>query len=239
MNQSNATLPTQESIFHTAEPPKDTAVEPDTLRATINIFEESIFVYRYDRHYTCAKNVSADDLARAFTQHASFPSGLLPKNTLWTKHTPTGLVVAIFREAQIWQAALQTDPFSPPERFELPMPPLVFIHNAGKSPWVFAAKKRPTSPAEDLYHSPTFNTFSDGRVCPGTHKFPDSTGEIPESFFLSYFSMTGNTQGRSANHPDSLLDLWREINQKEQYPLEDLIPFSTVRAAMEIPKGRF
>ena len=44
---------------------------------------------------------------------------------------------------------------------------------------------------------PAFNVFRDGRVCPGSHSFPDEVGLIPESFFQSYFSLTGDTRERS------------------------------------------
>lgn len=228
----------QDDPFKQTQPPADLPVSQDRLKATINIYEDSIMVYTFDGTYTWTKCVSADDLAQAFTMHAAFPSGILPPDTLWTKHTPTGLVTAVYREARIWPAALQTEPLQPPKRYQLPMPPLIFIHSQGKTPHVFAAKNRPTSERQELYHSPTFNTFNDGQICPGTHRFPNNPGEIPESFFESYFSMTGNQTNRSQSHPYRLIDLWEQINGQKEYPLEDLVPIHSVQTAMEIPRRR-
>ena len=61
---------------------------------------------------------------------------------------------------------------------------------AGRAPWVYAALERPTGPEQQLYRTPAFNIFRDGRTCPGSHRFPEEVGKIPESFFQSFFSLT-------------------------------------------------
>ena len=48
------------------------------------------------------------------------------------------------------------------------------------SPWVYAAASRPTDAEQQLFRAPAFNVFGDGRVCPGSHKFPEEVGLIPE-----------------------------------------------------------
>ena len=85
---------------------------------------------------------------------------------------------------------------------------------------------------------PAFNVFRDGRVCPGSHRFPEQVGRIPESFFQSFFSLTGDSQGRSKQHPDNLQALWEELDGKAEYPVEDLVPQCTVGHAMAVSEGR-
>ena len=80
------------------------------------------------------------------------------------------------------------------KRLRLPMPGLVFICVPGaQTPYVFAAKARPRSADDELYHTPTFNVFRNGRVCPGSHVFPRDLGRIPDEFFRSHFSPTGDS----------------------------------------------
>ena len=118
------------------------------------------------------------------------------------------------------------------------MPGLVFVCSPGRAPWVYAALSRPADPDEQLFRMPAFNVFSDGRVCPGSHKFPVEVGQIPESFFQSYFSGTGDSRNRSKKHPDDLHTLWEEIDGKTEYPAEDLVPQCTVAQAVAASQGR-
>ena len=97
---------------------------------------------------------------------------------------------------------------------------------------------RPTDPEEQLFRAPAFNVFSDGRACPWSHTFPEEVGLIPESFFQSFFSLTGDTRERSKKHPDNLQVLWEELDGKTEYPLEDLVPQCTVAEVMAASEGR-
>ena len=173
-----------------------------------------------------------------FIRHLGFSSGLLPDNALWWNQGETGRVVALWRPPQVWPVALQREAFQPPARLRLPMPGLVFVCSPGRAPWVYAALERPTDSEQQLYRAPAFNIFRDGRVCPGSHRFPEEVGRIPESFFQSFFSRTGDSQGRSKQHPDNLQALWEELDGKAEYPLEDLVPQCTVAHAMAVSEGR-
>jgi hypothetical protein len=115
------------------------------------------------------------------------------------------------------------------------MPGLLFICSPARPPWVFAAKGRPTGEKDELFRAPAFNVFAGGRVCPGSHKFPQEMEKIPESFFQSYFSMTGDLHNRSRKYPDRLMDLWEELNDQPEYPLDDLVFQCTVADAMGLP----
>ena len=134
--------------------------------------------------------------------------------------------------------ALQREAFKPPARLRLPMPGLVFVCSPGRPPWVYAALSRPTDPEQHLFRAPAFNVFRDGRVCPGSHRFPEEVGLIPESFFQSYFSLTGDSRDRSKKHADNLQALWEEIDGQTEYPVEDLVPQCTVAQAMAVSEGR-
>ena len=210
----------------------------DTLQAQLEVYGETVLLRGFEGDRTWVRTVSADEIANVFTRHLGFSSGLLPENTLWWNQGETGQVVALWRPPQVWPVALQREAFQPPARLRLPMPGLVFVCSPGRAPWVYAALERPGNPEQQLYRAPAFNVFRDGRVCPGSHRFPEEVGRITESFFQSFFSLTGDSQGRSKQHPDNLQALWEELDGKAEYPLEDLVPQCTVAHAMAVSEGR-
>ena len=207
----------------------------DTLRARLDVYEETAILRTFMGDLTTTRVVSADDIANAFTARLDFSSGLLPERCLWWKRRAGGdRLVAVWRDPQVWSVALQTKPFEPPRRLSLPMPGLLFVCSPHRTPHIFAAPERPTSERDELYKAPCFNVFADGRVCPGTHKFPQDPGEIPESFFTSFFSQTGQYEKRSKRHPDKLVDLWDELDGTSVYPMNDLVQQGTVANAISI-----
>ena len=210
----------------------------DTLQAQLEVYGETILLRGFEADRTWVRTVSADEIASVFTRHLGFSSGLLPENALWWNQGETGRVVALWRPPQVWPVALQREAFQPPARLRLPMPGLVFVCSPGRAPWVYAALERPSDPEQQLYRAPAFNVFRDGRVCPGSHRFPEAVERIPESFFQSFFSLTGDSQGRSKQHPDNLQALWEELDGKAEYPVEDLVPQCTVGHAMAVSEGR-
>ncbi len=210
----------------------------DQLQAQLEVYGETILLRGFEGDRTWVRTVSADEIASVFTRHLGFASGLLPDNALWWNQGETGRVVALWRPPQVWPVALQREAFQPPARLRLPMPGLVFVCSPGRAPWVYAALERPTNPEQQLYRAPAFNVFRDGRVCPGSHRFPEEVGLIPESFFRSFFSLTGDTRERSKKHPDNLQALWEELDGQTDYPLEDLVPQCTVGHAMAVSEGR-
>ena len=210
----------------------------DTLQAQLEVYGETVLLRGFEADRTWVRTVSADEIASVFTRHLGFSSGLLPENALWWNQGETGQVVALWRPPQVWAVALQREAFQSPARLRLPMPGLVFVCSPGRAPWVYAALERPTDSEQQLYRAPAFNVFRDGRVCPGSHRFPEEVGRIPESFFQSFFSLTGDSQGRSKQHPDNLQALWEELDGKAEYPVEDLVPQCTVGHAMAVSEGR-
>ena len=223
---------TQWSLPGPADAPRD------ALKLQLEVYGETILLRGFDGDSTWVRTVSADEIANVFTQHLGFSSGLLPQDAVWWNQGETGQVVALWRPPQVWPAALQREAFKPPARLRLPMPGLVFVCSPGRAPWVYAAAERPTDPEQLLFRAPAFNVFSDGRVCPGSHRFPEEVGLIPEGFFQSFFSLTGDSRDRSKKHPDNLIALWEEIDGKTEYPMEDLVPQCTVAHAMAVSEGR-
>ena len=210
--------------------PGDDEMPRDQLKARLDLYSESIILHTFPRHRDLAavRMISADDLQAAFTRRNRVGSGLLPRDTLWWSQTPQGPVTALWRPPRVWPAALMLEAFQPPRRFQLPMPGLIFACTPGRPPRIYAAKKRPMSPADPIFHAPLFNVFHDGNTCPGNHQFPQEVSDIPDSFFVAFFSLAGNTAGRSLKHPHNLLGLWEEIDGNTRYPLGDLRPLGTV-----------
>ena len=213
-------------------------VQPDRLCARIDIYHENIMLTEFDstNHHT-VKQISAQAVADIFTRHMGFSSGFLPPNCLWWKHSHLGQTVGLWQPPRQWNIALVEKPLQPPTRLKLPMPGFLFVCVPGSPPWIFATKKRPTGPDSTLYRAPTFNVFGDGRVCPGTHQFPQNVEEIPESFFQSFFSPEADIRERSVSHPERLEDLWKELDGKTRFPNADLVYQGTVREAMQLPES--
>ncbi len=210
----------------------------DTLQAQLEVYGETVLLRGFEAGRNWVRTVSADEIANVFIRHLGFSSGLLPEKALWWNQGETGQMVALWRPPQVWPVALQHEAFQPPARLRLPMPGLVFVCSPGRAPWVYAALERPTDPEQQFYRAPAFNVFRDGRVCPGSHRFPEEVGRIPESFFQSFFSLTGDSQGRSKRHPDNLQALWEELDGQAEYPVEDLVAQCTVGHVMAVSEGR-
>jgi hypothetical protein len=109
------------------------------------------------------KQVDAMEVAHALANDLSFGSGLLPSDTLWWQNTRSGPVFALYVEPKIWKLALQEDIKKPPQRFNIPLPGLIFLCLPGQAPWVYAVKKRPTKETDIVYRAPLANIFNTQR----------------------------------------------------------------------------
>ena len=79
------------------------------------------------------------------------------------------------------------------------------------------------------------------RVSSGMGGAPHSI-QMPRSLALSLLSwvlrrINSDTRGRSKKYPTELYKLWKELDGKEEYPLEDLVEHCTVADAMEVPEN--
>ena len=188
----------------------------------------------FDGDVVDTKLVSAMAVAHALASELSFGTGLLPDNTLWWSNTPQGPVVAVYADPQVWKVALQVSLDKPARRFQVPLPGLVFLCAPSRPPWVYAVKKRPADPADEVYKAPLCNVFANGRSCPGSHNYPNDVRQTVRSFFLSFFSIAGDLRDRSLMFPGSVVQLWEFLDKKKVFPLDDLVEFCTIADLMRV-----
>ena len=213
--------------------PEALDVPPDELQVRLDFYRDTTVMHLVSDGVITTRVVSAQEVALALLSEMPMSSGLLPEGALWWSQGRDGAEVALWRPPRVWPVALQEEAFQPPRRLRLPMPGLIFVCQPGRSPRVYAAKKRSSHPEDIIYHAPLFNLFRHGGSCPGTHKYPEDVGSIPESFFQSFFTATADHQGRSKRYPNDLLQLWEELDGKKHYPLGDLVPLATVEDIMK------
>jgi Prokaryotic E2 family D len=216
--------------------PAQAEIEEDPLRLRLDFHGESVALHDFDRGVVRTKLVSALDVAHALARELDLDTGLLPPDALWWAKTASGIRVTVWREPRVWTVRLRERYDAKPRRVLLPMPGVVFICLPGRqAPYAFAARERPHAMDDQLYHCPTYNVFTSGRVCTGSHPFPADPAKVPEAFFESYFSVTADTgRGKSQRHPEDIGELWAELKGKPIYPLDDLVPHMPVADAMRI-----
>ena len=130
------------------------------MRLRLDFHEESLVLHDYGSGVVRTRLVSATDVAHALARRLDLTSGLLPPDTLWWASTAEGERVAVWREPRVWTVRLRDRYEAPPRKLRLPMPGLVFVCRApGQAPYVFAAKERPKSAEDELYHCPAYNVF--------------------------------------------------------------------------------
>ena len=216
--------------------PRGKNVSPDPLRLRVDFHDECTVIHDHANGRVRSKVVSALDIAHALARELDLSTGILPPAALWWTNTAGGPRIAVWCEPRIWAVSLRETPGGAPRRLRLPFPGLVFLClPARQAPYVFAARERPTSPDAQLFHTPAYNVFKSGRVCVGSHAFPADPARVPAAFFESHFSVTGDTAaGKSRRHPGDIGKLWHELDRKERYPLDDLVPQLTVADAMNL-----
>lgn len=205
----------------------------EKLAVQIDFYEDSVVMRDYSGPVVKTKMVSPVELATALSSSVTFHSGLLPRDVLWWARGANGPIYAVWEKAKKRKVAVMGA--GGIVRYEIPLPGFVFLVQPGQVPAIFAAKKRPTSGRDKLYHAPTYNVFTGGRICVGTHKFPQNPSEVPEHFFISYFSPHGDFRGRSRMFPNGLEDLWMFLDNEHlrTYPLDDLVEWGTVQELMD------
>ena len=205
--------------------PESVRVGQDTLQLRIDFYSESIVMQDLLKNGGQYRFVSAHDIAKTLASQLPTSSGLLPLNSLWWANTKSGPLVALWVEPGMRWLALETHPTKPPQRFNIPLPGLIFICRPGRPPHVYAAGKRPEGPRAQVFKAPLTNVYEDGRSCPGTNNYPVNLGEVPDSFLRSFFTAEVNLGNRSKKHPDDITKMWGELDKKkaQTYPLTDLV----------------
>ena len=217
--------------------PKELGIPADTLRLRVDFFHQStVMTYFHDDTVT-TKQVDAMDVAHALARELTMGTGLLPENTLWWVNGRGGQVYAVYVAPKVWRLALQDNIKKPPWRFTIPLPGFIFLCMPGQPPWVTAVKKRPTKETDTVYHAPLANIFRNSRSCPGSNTYPTRIPDIVQSFFTSFFSSTADLKNRSKKYPNNVIDLWKSLDNKNKFPMDDLLPFGTVGDLMKFGTG--
>lgn len=213
--------------------PESMHVGKDHLLLRLDFYKESIVMQTFEKKEGKFKIISPHDISQALANEMPFSSGMLPANTLWWTNSKSGPVTALWVEPGVRRLALQTEALKP-ERYNVPLPGLIFLCRPGQSPMVYAAYSRPTSPKERVYKAPLANVYDDGRTCAGNHKYPANIADIPDDFFRSFFSAGANLDMRSKKHQKNIIDMWKELDRakKTEYPLLDLVYHGTVQDLM-------
>ncbi len=217
--------------------PKELGIPPDPLRLRLDFHHQSTVMTFFQGDLVTTKQVDAMDVAHALASDLSFGSGLLPPDTIWWQNTRGGPVFALYVTPKTRTLALQEDIKKLPRRFNVPLPGLIFLCTPGQPPWVVACKRKPTKESDIVYHAPLCNIFRNGRSCPGSHKYPTRVADIVQSFFISFFSATADLQGRSQKFPKNVIDLWKFLDGKRQFPTDDLVKFGTIGDLMNMETG--
>jgi len=214
--------------------PGDLNVPPDKLRARLDFFHQAVVLNIYDTEVVTTRVVSAMDVAHALANDLAFGTGLLPPATIWWRNTRGGPVYALYVEPKIWKVALELDIQTPPRRFNLPMPGLIFLCSPGRAPWVYAVKKKPTKETDGVYNAPLCNIHENGRSCAGTHDYPTRVADMAHSFFTSFFTATASLRNRSKQYPENVVRLWESLDNKKRFPAGDLVQIGTIRDLMNL-----
>ena len=144
--------------------------------------------------------------------------------------------LALYVEPKVRKVALLEAIDKPPRRFTIPLPGFIFLCSPGQPPWVFAVKKKPTKETDIVYKAPLCNLFSDGRSCPGDHRYPERVADIVQSFFMSFFTRAADRQSRSQTFETDVVLLWEYLDNKKTFPMKDLVRHGTVRDLMNMSK---
>jgi hypothetical protein len=226
-------MPDKKSDYNWAVP-KELEIPPDKLRARLDFFHQAVELSIFDGEVVTTRVISALDVAHALANDLAFGTGLLPSETLWWLNTRGGPVYAIYVEPKVWRVALELDINTPPRRFNLPMPGLIFLCSPGKAPWVYAVKKKPTKETDDIFNAPLCNIHENGKSCAGTHHYPTRVADIVRSFFTAFFTATANLKRRSTLYPDNVVRLWEYLDGKKKFPVSDLVRIGNIKDLMHI-----
>lgn len=208
--------------------PSQLELPPDPLRLRVDFHNQAVTLTSFAGDLAETKLVSALDVAHALAAELSYSTGILPENVLWWTNTADGPVTAIYEAPRTRRVALQVHFGKPANRLTIPLPGMVFLCSPGKAPFVYAVKARPTKSTDEVFHAPLCNVYETGGTCPGNHKYPTEVGQMVESFFVSFFTMGAHLNGRSKKYPNDVSLLWKWLDKKKEFPLDDLVRFGTI-----------
>ena len=180
--------------------------------------------------------VSALDVAHALAGGLDLASGVLPPGALWWARTAAGERTAVWREPRVWTVRLR-------ERYRRPAPAPApadarpRLRLPAGAPGALRLRRQGPAPETGgrALPLPDLQRLPHGRVCTGSHLFPADPARVPEEFFRSHFSATADTaRGKSRRHPEDVGALWAELDGRDAFPLDDLVPALRVADAFRV-----
>ena len=177
----------------------------DTLQMQLEVYKETILLRGFENDSTWVRTVSADAIANVFTQHLGFSSGLLPQEGPLVepgRDRTGGCPVAA-------AAGLVGGPATGGVQASLTAP----AAHAGAGLRLLAGPPALGLRRNEPAHRPRAASLPGPRLQRLRRRggsVPEATGSrrrwglIPESFFQSFFSLTGDTRDRSKKHPENL-----------------------------------
>ena len=165
----------------------------DQLQVQLEVYDETILLRGFEGDSVWVRTVSADEIANVFTQHLGFLLGAAAAGRPLVepgRDRPSGGPVAA-------AAGLAGGPATGGVQAPRPAP----ASHAGAGLRLLAGPGalglcRPgpahRTGAAALPH-PRLQRLRRREGLPGSHRFPEEVGLIPESFFRSFFSATGDT----------------------------------------------
>lgn len=202
---------------------KDTQLMPDlpVPLARLDLYLEAVIMTKFENNSNTSYPVSVHDLAAAFgTLPAS--SGLLPRNTLFHGRKGGQEFVGVYLSAKTHVVTVNDTTLT------IPLPPAIFI-GCGKKYRIVAIKEYPENQRVQLYHYPSPNVGSDGRICAGDTHFPACSVKTIMSAFTLFIESRFNghyTNNKCKSFPGNVIELWKTLKKEDQFPLSELIPSS-------------
>jgi PRTRC genetic system protein B len=209
-------------------------VKKARLLLRLAFYDETIIMEKFDKNSRGFKIVDPRDITAAFEQDYSFTSGFLPPDTLWTSFTKKSQTTALWVKPGIRRLAVKVKE-GQIDRYNVPLPGLIFICRPSAPPWVYACPERPAGPRSRVYCAPFANVYANGATCGGNNRYPADIRDIPENFLRSFFSWEG-LSGHSRKHPKNVVEMWAELDKKKakEYPAADLLPHGIVNDLMKM-----
>lgn len=163
--------------------------------------------------------ISPTDLAAQLNQ-IPLATGLLPANTLFWRHSGGQVGIGIYVPPRRWR------PIANGRHYHIPLPGLVFF-GLGREYTVFAVKQKPTSAEAPLFHLPTPNVNTEGKICLGQAPFPEAHNTTIEAALKLFMEGSefnhDNSRQRCVSYPDDTLQLWTVLEGEKQFPLRELV----------------
>ena len=187
--------------------------------ARLDLYAEAIILTKFGHQSTTSYPVSIHDLSAAFGSLPS-SSGFLPQNTLFHGRKKGQQFIGIYIPAQ--KQAITVDQTT----MQIPLPPAIFI-GCGKQYEIHATVEYPKNKRAQLYHYPSPNVWDDGRICRGDTPFPTCRPDTIHTAFKMFVESRFNNHlvtGKSRSYPQNVIELWKTLDGKEEFPLSELVP---------------